>query len=128
MNGNLFDTNIVIRLLNGDMYINNIVRELENVSIPITVIGELLFGAENSEHSAKNRLLYEAFCSSFPILNTTIPVAREYGAIAACLKKRGTPIPMNDMWIAATAISYGLRLVTADKHFKNVPNLEMLLV
>jgi predicted nucleic acid-binding protein len=39
------------------------------------------------------------------------------------LRKRGTSIPTNDIWIAASAMQYGLRLLTADRHFLKVPQI-----
>lgn len=126
--GSLLDTNIIIDFLNGHADIQKKIKTLDDIFIPITVVGELLYGAENSQRKQENRLVYEAFCFSFPIINTTLPVAREYGRIAAELKQKGKPIPMNDMWIAATAIANDLELVTQDNHFKEINGLKLHLV
>ena len=128
MTGSLLDTNIIIRFLNGDEKVHDTVASLNDIYIPITTVGELMFGAENSAKKEQNRIIYEYFCSSYPIINVNFPIAQQYGKIAAHLRKNGTPIPMNDMWIAATAIANNLRLVTADAHFKNIPDLDLLLV
>jgi len=52
-------------------------------------------------------------------------VAEAYAEIRKHLKEKGAPIPENDLWIAATALSHGLKLVTQDRHFKNVDFIEL---
>jgi tRNA(fMet)-specific endonuclease VapC len=49
--------------------------------------------------------------------------ADRYSRIAAVLKKQGTPIPTNDIWIAAQTMEFGAELVTMDQHFKKIPGL-----
>ena len=49
--------------------------------------------------------------------------AEHYATVYAALRAGGTPIPTNDMWIAASAIQHGLRLFTFDAHFGTVPGL-----
>jgi tRNA(fMet)-specific endonuclease VapC len=70
----------------------------------------------------------EAFSSKVSLLNCNKETARIYGKVKAQLKKNGTPIPENDIWIAAVAIQHDLVLVTNDNHFLNVEGLtiEML--
>ena len=49
--------------------------------------------------------------------------AERYAVIAAYLQSQGTPIPTNDLWIAATAMQYGLKLLTTDTHYQRVPQI-----
>lgn len=51
--------------------------------------------------------------------------ARQYGELFAKLRRQGTPIPTNDIWIAALALQYDLTLDTRDEHFKRVPDLKL---
>ena len=59
------------------------------------------------------------------ILEINKKVAKIYGEISSILKKQGTPLPINDVWIAACAIEANSTLVTYDKHFLNIPNLKL---
>lgn len=126
MNGNILDTNVIIEFLNGNEKVRSQLKNISDFAIPITVLGELLIGAEYSKIKEKDQLLYESFCSSFPIINTTIPIARKYAEITAQLKKKGHPIPMNDVWIAASAMANGMSVVTSDNHFKFIDGLDVI--
>ena len=61
----------------------------------------------------------------YPVLPVDTETARVYGIIKASLRKQGTPIPENDIWIAALAKQHDLTLSTRDGHFENVPELEI---
>jgi tRNA(fMet)-specific endonuclease VapC len=119
------DTNIAIDLLNGK---DNVIQKFEkypSFNLPVTVCGELLFGALNSDRSKKNILKYRGFISVCVILDINSEVAEQYAAIRKRLKDQGTPIPENDIWIAATCIVNEVRLATNDKHFNNVEGLKL---
>ena len=70
-------------------------------------------------------LLFKNFLSEYSIVEINESVSETYGEIKANLVKRGINIPENDIWIAATAISYNLNLVTYDEHFKNINDLNI---
>jgi tRNA(fMet)-specific endonuclease VapC len=57
------------------------------------------------------------------VLDTTDNVSQRYATVVSLLKRKGTPIPTNDIWIAAAALENGGRLVAYDSHFENVPGL-----
>jgi len=60
---------------------------------------------------------------------TLLPVdeltAERYAAVFIGLRKAGTPIPTNDMWVAASAIQHGLSLFTHDGHFRTIDGLRV---
>jgi tRNA(fMet)-specific endonuclease VapC len=121
----LLDTNIVIALLAGDtVALSNLERAAE-VFVPITVVGELLFGAAKSGRPAENIGKVEAFVLGRTIIPCDLPVARQYGRLRHNLAVKGGPIPENDIWIAATAICHDLILATRDRHFQGVDELEI---
>lgn len=126
MRGIALDTNVAIEILNGDEKTIKSCLTHYPIYLPITVCGELLFGALNSKKSAGNILKYKNFISECSILNTTSAVALEYAEIRQQLKKIGKPTPENDIWIAALCISYEIPLATKDKHFKNIESLELV--
>ena len=67
----------------------------------------------------------QAFLGSLhvEVLHIDEETAECYAEIAAGLKAAGTPIPTNDIWIAAGAMQYGLRVVTTDAHFRLIPQI-----
>ena len=120
----LLDTNIVIALLRGDaMVVSNLDRATE-VCIPAIVLGELYFGAAKSGRSTENAAKLDEFAAGRTIIHCDINVAREYGRLKHCLKQEGTPLPENDIWIAAAATYHGMTLVTRDHHFDRIEGLQ----
>jgi tRNA(fMet)-specific endonuclease VapC len=127
MTGNniLLDTNIVSALFKGEVSIANQIDQSEEIYIPVIVIGELYYGAEYSTQVSKNIANIITLSKTYPILYADIDTARIYGIIKAVLRKQGTPIPENDIWIAALARQYQLTLITRDKHFAHIEELNI---
>ncbi|WP_394825067.1 type II toxin-antitoxin system VapC family toxin [Pendulispora albinea] len=101
------------------------IARAEVVYLPVTVLGELeaafLCGTRTKENQVALRdFLDEPFVAVLPI---TLDVARVYGDLFATLRRAGTPIPINDVWIAATCIDAGAHLVTFDEDFARIPRL-----
>jgi tRNA(fMet)-specific endonuclease VapC len=119
----VLDTNIVIGLFAFDQSICAAIESASAVFLPSIVAGELYFGAANSARPVPNRTLIDAFLQANTVLPCDTVVARIYGALKRELKLLGTPIPENDIWIAATALRFGLTLATRDHHFDRVPEL-----
>ncbi len=121
----LIDTNVVIHFLNKNDNDPEIEDIFSNVYIPSTVIGELMYGAYNSKRCGENIEKIVNFLADFFILDTNIDIAQKYGEIKSKLKKKGKPIPENDIWIAAFAINNNLTVITNDEHFNEVENLKL---
>jgi len=121
----LLDTNIVIALLEGDETLLSRLEEAGEVFIPAIVFGELFFGAAKSGRPSENMDKIERFAAGRSILPCDLPVAREYGKLRQRLREKGRPLPENDVWIAATAKCNALVLVTRDRHFREVDDLEI---
>ncbi|MCX6237776.1 MAG: type II toxin-antitoxin system VapC family toxin [Bacteroidia bacterium] len=119
------DTNVAIDLLNGNVEILLNCEKYTSLYLPVTVCGELLYGAINSNSSKKNLIKYRGFISNCTILNINSAIAEKYASIRKGLKDKGTPIPENDIWIAATCIVYEIPLATSDKHFNNIEGLKL---
>ncbi|MEA5616800.1 type II toxin-antitoxin system VapC family toxin [Cronbergia sp. UHCC 0137] len=117
------DTSVAVRFLNGDTAIIERVLTLPEVILPLVVAGELLFGAENSSRPLQNLPRYLEFISTC----TVVPLGREttfiYSQTRLMLKRKGRPIPMNDIWIAAQCLEKGWILVTDDTDFDYVDAL-----
>ncbi len=128
MKGLALDTNVAIDILNGKKEIAEICFQYFPLYLPITVCGELLFGAINSARSQKNISYYQEFIDDCQILNTTSNISMEYAKIRKTLKDTGHPIPENDIWIASICKSFDVALATRDKHFRYIPDLNIKLI
>jgi len=89
------------------------------------VAGELLFGFRNGSRYASNvkeleNFLRNPYVSFLPVSWTT---ANRFSRVAMQLKQKGTPIPTNDIWIAAHAMETGADLISFDEHFNEVDGL-----
>ncbi|MGI0495566.1 type II toxin-antitoxin system VapC family toxin [Alkalinema pantanalense CENA528] len=117
------DTSAAVRFLNGDKTITERVLILPEVILPMVIVGELLFGAGNSTRPLQNLSRYHEFISAC----TVEPLGRETAAMYAttrlALKRKGRPIPMNDVWIAAQCLEHNWVLVTDDTDFDYVDGL-----
>lgn len=119
----LLDTNILIALLAAEPSITTALRAAGMVFIPSIALGELFYGAENSGRPAQNTQAIVALSALAAVLPCGIDTARRYGQLKSYLKARGTPIPENDIWIAALAVEHELTLVTRDAHFGALPEV-----
>ena len=125
MTGNKFllDTNIISALLKGESTIADKIDKAKKVYVPVIALGELYYGAAYSTHSNKNIADIRRFASSYNLLLIDEETTIAYGSIKADLRKKGKPIPENDIWISAIAYRHKLTLATRDKHFKEVTGI-----
>jgi tRNA(fMet)-specific endonuclease VapC len=117
------DSTIAIRFLNGDAVVVTKVTSQPIVILPIPVVGELLFGAENSARPVENLSRYLQFIQACSIVPMGQETAVHYSRTRHALKLKGRPIPENDIWIAAQCLEHDWVLVTHDRHFSYVNNL-----
>ena len=127
MDGNKYflDSNIIIDLFHGNKEIGTFITQKKAIAVPVVVLGELLFGTENSLNPNKHLNQVNDFLLDFNIINIDQDTAKKYSEIKAKLKKAGKPIPDNDIWIAALSLQYDFTLVTNDAHFKNINLLKI---
>jgi tRNA(fMet)-specific endonuclease VapC len=127
MTGNkiLLDTNIISALLKGEPVIADKIDKAGEVFIPAIVIGELYYGALYSSRIQKNISSIQLLTNSYKVLPVDTGTTVIYGSTKALLRKKGKPIPENDIWIAAIALQYNLIVVTRDKHFKEITGLKL---
>jgi tRNA(fMet)-specific endonuclease VapC len=106
------------------------VRRSSEIVIPVTVLGELLAGFRRGERERRNLEELDRFLENPRV--GAVPVDEEtascYAEILIGLRERGTPIPTNDIWIAASAMQGGLSVVTGDGHFARVPQVTVELL
>ena len=120
----LLDTNTVIRLLGRDGAFQSPLLNDPEILLSATVIGELYFGAMKSSRVDANLARVDRLVSSRVVFPCDSRTAYQYGKIKMELRRKGRPIPDNDIWIAAMAMQHGLTLVTSDEHFLHVDGLD----
>ena len=124
----LIDTNIYTHAFNGNTEVIRILQRAQKISICAITIGELLSGFKAGSKENINKAELEEFLDSprVQLIGIDEDTAEFYSEIQTALKKKGKPIPTNDIWIAAAALQYGLKLYTNDRHFKSVPGLVLV--
>lgn len=124
MNGSvLLDTNIIVKYFRGDELIGQKLDEASEVLLSMFVVGELVYGARVSAKPIQNLQKIYEFAAKYEMLPADLTTAEEYGVVKSGLSKKGTLIPDNDIWIAAQALQFGLKVVTGDSHFNHVDGL-----
>jgi predicted nucleic acid-binding protein len=123
------DTNLYSAFMRGLPAAVDAVRAAREIQIPLIVLGELLAGFVAGTRAAKNREELARFTASprVSVLDPDERTAHHYADIFTVLRSRGTPIPTNDLWIAALARQHGLSLLTFDSHFERVPGLAVTI-
>ena len=120
----ILDTNALSAFVDGEPSVGATLSRQAAAAIPVIVLGEFRYGIANSRH----RSTYEAWLDSqlphFEILPVTEETAVAYAALRVELKRLGRPIPANDAWIAALALQHRLPVLSRDKHFDDVPDLQ----
>ena len=125
MNKIALDTNAYTHLLAGDDSVLDVLSNADYVYVPVIVLGELYAGFKGGSREKDNRSLLFDFLgkSTVHIMPVTHHTAEVFGEIKHALKLAGTPLPINDIWIAAQTMEAGAFLVTYDQHFQRVPGL-----
>ena len=121
----LLDTSAYSALFRGHAAVLETVEGATEVFLNHIAIGELLVGFRRGSREAENRRLLAEFTATPPVRILAIDgeTADKYSLILSDLLRRGRPIPTNDVWIAASAMQYGLELVTTDAHFEVISQL-----
>jgi tRNA(fMet)-specific endonuclease VapC len=121
----LVDTNAYSALMAGDGRVADELAKSEAILLPPIVIGELLDGFLSGTRVDGNRAVLERFREKprtvcVPITDAT---AEWFAEIKRVLRKKGKPIPTNDVWIAASCMEHGCRLLSFDAHFNEIDGL-----
>ena len=122
------DTSAYSRMMNGHAPLTQLIELADEILIPVTVLGELYAGFEMGARCEANKRQLTEFLAlpGIETLPVTPDIAERYGMLVEQLMKQGTPIPTNDIWIAASALETGARLLTYDSHFQHIPGLIIL--
>jgi len=122
----VLDTNCYAAYFAGNQQVLEALVAAEIVFMSIFVLGELFAGFKGGTKEAENLNLLSRFLRkpTVQVCNATFETAEIFGRIKATLKKAGTPIPINDVWIAAHAVETGSTIVTLDNHFDKIAGIK----
>jgi len=121
----LIDTNAYSALMTGNQHVASELAQSEAVLLSPIVIGELLEGFRGGGRHAENSAILSRFRDKprtvlVPITDST---AEWYAEVKRVLRRKGSPIPLNDVWIAASCMEHGAKLLTFDAHFAEIDGL-----
>lgn len=122
----ILDTNAFSALAEGEPALSAVLSKASGVSVPVIVLGEYRFGISQSRRRAQYEHWLTEYLPTFRVLDVDEQTAVPYGDIRADLKRAGTPIPANDVWIAALCRQHSLPVLSRDRHFDAVPGLTRL--
>jgi tRNA(fMet)-specific endonuclease VapC len=119
------DANRYDDLLIGDTSVADVIERADAVYIPFVVVGELRAGFAAGHRQAENERLLRRLLAKdgVELLLADEQTTHHYAAVYAQLRRQGTPIPTNDMWIAALVLEHDLVLCTRDRHFETLPQV-----
>lgn len=126
----VLDTSAYSHLRGGSEQVSDAIAAAQTVYVSVVTLGELEAGFELGTRAAENRARISEFLSApfVAVLPVTRDVSRVYGRIFAQLRRAGTPVGVNDIWIAASAIDAGAQVITFDADFEKIAGLDLCLL
>ena len=128
MNAAVIDTNVLIECFQRNRDISEAISQYDRILVCPAVLGEFKAGLDvNTRSGKKVKGLLDEFLDdpAVAIIPCTDETADYYARIFKTLKENGTPLPTNDIWIAAAAIEHGAAVLSSDDHFSHVPMLKL---
>lgn len=121
----VIDTNAYSALMGGNSGVAEILNHSEAILLTPVIIAELYDGFVNGTRNRENREILARFRAKprtvcVPITDAT---SEWYAEIKRMLRMKGKPIPINDVWIAASCMEHGARLLSFDSHFAEIDGL-----
>ncbi|HSV31811.1 MAG TPA: type II toxin-antitoxin system VapC family toxin [Atribacteraceae bacterium] len=119
------DTNAYVAYKRGEKEALEIIRSAQELGISVVVLGEMLSGFSLGRNEERNRLELAQFLDSprMTVLSVDEETPEYYARIFLSQRKKGKPVPTNDLWIAATALQNGFALFSHDAHFQQIEGL-----
>lgn len=120
----IVDTNALSAAADDDPAIIAILGRAEQMAIPVIALGEYRHGIAQSRNRATYENWLTALLSDCFVLDINEPTTHYYADIILELKRKGKPIPTNDLWIAALCRQHSLPLLSRDRHFDQVSGIK----
>jgi tRNA(fMet)-specific endonuclease VapC len=122
----ILDTNGLSALAEGELRLEPILRKATQIAVPVIVLGEYRYGIQQSRERQRYEHWLAEYLLKFRVLNVDEQTTTSYAAVRGELKRAGTPIPSNDVWIAALCRQHSLPVLSKDRHFDLVPGLRRI--
>lgn len=121
----VIDTNAYVAFCKNDPKIVLAIQEAESILMPFIVLAELRTGFACGKKSAQNETVLTRFLNSsrVEILYPDEQTTHHYARLFSQLKKQGTPIPTNDLWISSLVLQHDACLLSLDAHFDHLPQI-----
>jgi len=119
------DTNRYVDLCRGVAETVAILEEAEAILLPFVVVGELRAGFAHGRRQLENERVLRRFLlkEGVRVLFADDQTSHHYASVFRQLRKQETPIPTNDMWLAALVLQHNLALHARDRHFDHLPQI-----
>jgi len=119
----ILDTNALSAVADGEPQAMDVVAGADRIAVPAVVLGEYRLGIAQSRHRASYESWLREWIAAVMVLDIDDRTTHSYSAIGLELKRKGKPIPTNDLWIAALCRQHSLPLLSRDRHFDLVAGL-----
>ena len=120
----ILDTNALSAIGDDEPKAVRIFNQAESIELPVIVLGEYRFGIAQSRRRKEYEKWLEELIAAVRVLPVDQETSAHYARIRAELRKAGKPIPSNDIWIAALCRQHRLPVMSQDKHFDSVRDLQ----
>jgi predicted nucleic acid-binding protein len=119
------DTNAYCAAARGDVKACDLLRRADEIKLPFAVLAELRAGFAVGAACRRNEAKLTEFLNSprVEVLYADEQTTHHYARLFAELRGRGTPVPTNDLWIAALVVQHDLLLYSFDAHFLSFPQI-----
>lgn len=122
----IVDTNAISAFAVGDPSVREKIAAGPGPYLPVIVLGEYCFGLLESRERDRRLAWLKELTRHWTVLEVSAETAATYAELRQALKQRATPIPSNDVWIAALARQHNLSVLSADSHFDSVPGVRRI--
>ncbi|HKQ37316.1 MAG TPA: type II toxin-antitoxin system VapC family toxin [Verrucomicrobiae bacterium] len=122
----IVDTNALSAFAEGQPAVRDVIASHRGPFLPVIVVGEYRFGLAQARDRRRPMAWLQSLLVQWTVLEITGDTAVAYGEIRHALKRKATPIPSNDAWIASLARQHSLPILSSDPHFDLVPGIERL--
>jgi tRNA(fMet)-specific endonuclease VapC len=122
----ILDTNALSAVADANLIVREKIAGATGPYVPAIVIGEYRFGLLSSRERLRRLSWLEALLTSWTVFDVTRETAVHYSELRQWLKTLSTPIPVNDMWIAALARQHTMPVLTNDAHFNDIPGVDVI--
>jgi predicted nucleic acid-binding protein len=123
----ILDTNALSAILVGEPNIRSVIEQRGPLLLPVIVLGEYEYGVRGSNRARVIRHALDALTSRVDVLPVDRRTATAYAEVRFALRENETPIPENDVWIAALARRHAVPILTRDTHFDAIPGIERVV-